>query len=94
MLFVRTDHLSLVTAINKGHGEHSPIEQRLIAECKEYNPIMVHIPGIENCWAGLLSRPNDIPPRKQTEGSKLHAGIVYLSYLIILLIFLSLFFLP
>ena len=49
----------MVTAINNGHGEHSPIEQRMIDHIQQYGPTMTHIAGKDNNWADLLSRPNE-----------------------------------
>ena len=63
-LIVRTDHASLVTAIKNGHGEHSPIEQRMIDTIQQYGPIMIHIAGKNNNWADFLSRPYE--PRTPT----------------------------
>ena len=56
-LIVRTDHLSLVSAIQNESGCHSPREQSMIAYCKEFSPQMRFIKGKDNIFADMLSRP-------------------------------------
>lgn len=60
-LIIRTDHKSLVSAIDKGIGEHSIEELRRIGYIKEFLPTMTFIAGEENCMADYLSRPCEDP---------------------------------
>ena len=62
-LIIRTDHASLVRAVEKGYGEHSPSEIRMLCYVKEFNPQMIYIKGEENIIADTLSRPtyNTVP---------------------------------
>lgn len=57
-ILIRTDHRALLGAIRKGSGEHSILEQNRIAYIKEFQPEIIHIPGKENEFADMLSRPN------------------------------------
>lgn len=61
-LIVRTDHAALVTAVQNGYGEHSPLERRMLDHISQYNPEMIHIAGVDNTWADFLSRPNEPSP--------------------------------
>ena len=76
-LIVRTDHKSLVKAVNNGIGEHSVREARMISYIKEYCPEMRFLSGEENVVADWLSRPNKDPATtpltKATEGTNLVA---------------------
>ena len=54
---VRTDHSSLVNAINNGWGEHSPKEAGMIDYIKEFSPTIVYLTGESNSVADFLSRP-------------------------------------
>lgn len=56
-LIIRTDHASLVKAVNNPGGEHSPNEHCLIHYVKEYQPTIIHIKGKDNVVADALSRP-------------------------------------
>ena len=71
-LIIRTDHRSLVRAVENPEGLHSPLERRMIYQIKEYMPKILHLAGNSNAVADHLSRPysqeseNDIV-RSQTE---------------------------
>ena len=57
-LIFRTDHKSLVNAMNNPEGQHSPEERRMIYHLKEYLPTLMHVSGEMNVVADMLSRPN------------------------------------
>ena len=64
-LILRTDHSALVHAIQRGVGNHSAVENRMISHIKEYNPEVIHLAGENNAVADLLSRPQS---RERREG--------------------------
>ena len=58
-LIIRTDHRSLVRAIENPEGLHSPLERRMLYQIKEYMPKILFLPGNCNAVADHLSRPQD-----------------------------------
>ena len=58
-LLIRTDHRSLVRAIENPEGLHSPLERRMIYQIQEYMPKIIYLAGNFNTVADHLSRPYD-----------------------------------
>ena len=56
-LIIRTDHRSLVRAVENPEGLHSPLERRMIYQIKEYMPVLLFLSGSANNVADHLSRP-------------------------------------
>ncbi len=66
-LIIRTDHKSLVRALENGEGEHSPQETAMLAHVNEYLPTIQYLPGEENVVADLLSRPTETPHSEKND---------------------------
>ena len=65
-LIIRTDHFSILRAMQNGEGEHSPNERGMLAYIGEFTPTMEYIPGVLNAFADLLSRPAGNPTEEET----------------------------
>ena len=65
-LILRTDHAALVHALNRGEGNHSAVENRMVSYIKEYLPEVIYLTGDKNIVADVLSRPTSSGAAKRS----------------------------